>query len=454
MGKKAGFIALVPIIYFAVSGGPYGLEEIVSSVGPFFTLLLIVLVPILWTIPETMIVAELSSTYPVQGGYYKWVQMGLGNFWGFMEGWWSILYNLIDLSLYPILFTTYLKLLFPTLDFWTIYLIQLSLIWICVFLNILGIRIVGNVLAGLQAFIVLIFLYFVLSSAFHVNFDFKSVLRMPEEISLSTLAFALSLGFWNYIGFDGGSTVLGEIHNPSKNYYKAMFLTILIIVAVYFFPILAGVCIQPDWQNWTFGEFTKIANLMGSPILGILLAAGGMVFTCGLFNSLILTSTRVISTMAQDGWLPNVFGKIHKKYDTPHITILLAGMVYSLLVLVGFHKLIVFDVFLFLIAMFLEAVTLIVLRNKNPQAESNFKIPFGKVGMYFVVGLASFMILLMSVIFFFELKSSPLSFVVSLTLVLSGIPIYLLILLRRKSISLVALYTKQKVGVPVQETKN
>src|SRR3989338_8056993 len=131
MNKKAKFFTLIPIIFFSVSGGPYGLEEIVSSVGPINALLLILILPLIWTIPETMIVAELSSTYTVQGGYYRWVQMGLGRFWGFMEGWWSLLYTLIDLSLYPILFTTYLKIIFPDLQFWSVYIIQLLMIWSC-----------------------------------------------------------------------------------------------------------------------------------------------------------------------------------------------------------------------------------------------------------------------------------------------------------------------------------
>src|SRR3989338_1862342 len=129
MKLKAKLFALIPILFFSVSGGPYGLEEIVTSVGPINTLLLILIIPIVWTIPECMVVAELSSNYPVQGGYYKWVQMSMGKFWGFMEGWWSILYTLIDLYLYPILFTTYLKFFFPDLNFWQLYIIQLTVIW-------------------------------------------------------------------------------------------------------------------------------------------------------------------------------------------------------------------------------------------------------------------------------------------------------------------------------------
>ena len=77
MNNKAKLFSLISIIFFSVSGGPYGLEDIVASIGPLTTLLLILILPLVWTIPEVMIVAELSSTYPVQGGYYRWVEMGL-----------------------------------------------------------------------------------------------------------------------------------------------------------------------------------------------------------------------------------------------------------------------------------------------------------------------------------------------------------------------------------------
>lgn len=420
---KATLLTLIPILYFSVSGGPYGLEEIVTSVGPLYSLCLILLVPIIWTIPECLIVAELASTYPVQGGYYKWVQAGMGKFWGFMEGWWSILYTLIDLSLYPILFSTYVKIIFPNLDFGSMYLIQLIMIWSCITMNILGIKFVGNVLTFFQSFIVLLFIVFVIIGTKFISFDFTPALTVPDNISSTHLAFGLSLIFWNYIGFDGGSTVLEEIESPEKNFHRALLIIIPIIALLYFFPILVGLAINPDWQSWHFGEFTHIANHMNMPTFGLLLAIGGTVTTFGLFNSLILTSTRIFSVMSKDGWLPKAFAKLHKKHNTPYITIIFAGIIYSFLVLIGFYKLVIYVVFLFLLAMLLEAISLIALRKKNPNAKTRFKIPFGNFGLYLTVTLASLVIIFMAVVHLSSMDKAGVF--ISLLLVFSGIPVYI-----------------------------
>lgn len=421
--QKAKFIALIPIIFFSVSGGPYGLEEIVSSVGPINTLLLILILPVIWTIPETMIVAELASTYPVQGGYYRWVYMSLGRFWGFIEGWWSILYALIDLSLYPILFTTYLKLLFPGLDFLTVYFTQLLVIWISAYINILGIKFVSNCLTSFQSIILIAFIIFIFVGLNEISYDFSPVLNSPKDVTIKNMLFGLSLAFWNFIGWDNSTTILHEVDKPEANYHKALFITIPIIVIFYFLPLLVGLSIHTDWQNWKFGEFSYIANSMNCPLLSIALTIGGMITCLGLFNSLLLSSTRVFLTMSEDKLLPAYFSNLHKQYKTPYVAIIFLSFIFSILVLVNFQKLIIYDVFLYLCAIFLEAIALVILRKKNPNIISSFKIPFNNYGMYFFVGLACLVIILMVLVnlYFMDTVFAKLS---GLVLLFSGLPIY------------------------------
>ena len=423
--KKAKLLALVSIIFFSVSGGPYGLEEIVSSVGPLNTLLLILLLPIVWTIPETMIVAELSSSYPIQGGYYRWVQISMGRFWGFMEGWWSTLYTLIDLSLYPILFSTYLKILFPSIDSHLLYFIQLIMIWVCAVVNILGIRVVGNILTSFQFFILFTFAIFIILGMNHISFDFSSIMGSYQQPTSSKLFLGLSIAFWNFIGWDNGSTVLHEVDNPGLNYHKALFISIPIIVFFYFFPTLVGLCIHTSWQDWKFGEFSFISNSMGFPFLGTVLAVGGMLTSLGLFNSMLLSSTRVIMTLAEDKLLPSMFSAVHSKYETPHIAIIFTALAYSVLVLFSFETLIGYDVFLYLIAILLEAIALVILRKRNPDIYSHYKIPFGMAGVYCIVSIVSLVVLFMVVInlscFHGDIKTS----FFTAFLMLSGVPIYL-----------------------------
>ena len=76
-------------MFFTVSGGAYGLEDVVGSSGAGMAILLIVLTPLFWSLPTALMVAELATAMPVEGGFYFWVKRALGPFWGFQEGWWS-----------------------------------------------------------------------------------------------------------------------------------------------------------------------------------------------------------------------------------------------------------------------------------------------------------------------------------------------------------------------------
>ena len=76
------------MIYILVSGGAFGIEDMVSSSGPGLTLLLLVLLPLFWGLPMALVASELGSAIPGEGGFYVWTRRALGNFWGFQAAWW------------------------------------------------------------------------------------------------------------------------------------------------------------------------------------------------------------------------------------------------------------------------------------------------------------------------------------------------------------------------------
>ena len=57
------------MIYILVSGGSFGIEDMVSSSGPGLTLLLLILLPIFWSMPMALIASELGSALPGEGGF-------------------------------------------------------------------------------------------------------------------------------------------------------------------------------------------------------------------------------------------------------------------------------------------------------------------------------------------------------------------------------------------------
>src|SRR5580693_989282 len=114
--KKTAKLTLWPLVaatFFMVSGGTYGTEDIISGAGYGRGILLLLITPILWSLPTAFMIGELSSALPEEGGYYAWVRRGLGNFWGFQEAWLSIVASIFDMAIYPTLFVAYLKQLFP-----------------------------------------------------------------------------------------------------------------------------------------------------------------------------------------------------------------------------------------------------------------------------------------------------------------------------------------------------
>ena len=426
MKNKAKLLSLVPIIYFSVSGGPFGLEEVISAVGPLASLLLILLIPLCWTIPEALIVAELSSSFPVHGGYYRWVQIAMGRFWGFMEGWWSILYTVIDLTIYPVLFITYLKILFPLISPLHSYLIQLFVIWFCAVVNIFGIRTVGVLLIGFKVFILLSFLYFIVVCFVNVPFKFDLILNSNNNITYNNLLYGISLAFWNFIGWDNATTALHEVDDAKRNYPKALFITIPVVVFFYFLPLLASVSVDTNWHSWSFGQFSKIATQIHSPTLSVILAIGGMIMCLGIFNSLLLSSTRVFSAMSEDKLLPSYFSKLHSVHYTPYISIIFLSLLYSFLVFIDLHSLVVFDVFFYLIALLLEVISLIILRKKFGINNDSFIIPGKKAGLIVTVSMAFVTIILLLLLNLFGLFYSSQNVFVLFLLVFSGIPLYIL----------------------------
>jgi basic amino acid/polyamine antiporter, APA family len=71
------------------TGGPFGLEDMVTTSGPGMTLIYLLVLPFFWCIPVSLVSAELTTAMPVEGGFYRWTRAAFGDFWGFLAGWWN-----------------------------------------------------------------------------------------------------------------------------------------------------------------------------------------------------------------------------------------------------------------------------------------------------------------------------------------------------------------------------
>lgn len=380
-------LQLTAVMFFTVSGGPYGLEPLLHYVGGSVGLLLIFLVPLLWSVPAILMVLELNGMMPLNGGYYQWVKSGLGLKWGFLEGWWTWMFSFVDLAIYPVLFVQYLSFFFPAIEPYRIE-ICLLLIWSGAALNMFGIVPVGrsSVVLGLVVLVPFLIL-FVRAWASHEIAGAGAMVLQPHPLGASALAMGMFTVMWNYLGWDNASPFAEEVHQPVRSYLKSMVAAFILIVLVYAMAVFSAMGAGVNAEMLQAEGFPYLGLSLGGWYLGALLSAGGMASALGLFLSMLLSISRVPKAMADDALLPKLLTRIHHRFNAPYVSILLCAIVVSGMVLWSFDELLIIDVTLYSSALFLEFAALIRLRIHQPERPRPFRIPLNVSGLITMVTL-------------------------------------------------------------------
>lgn len=412
--RQIRLLPLVALIYFSVAGGPFSLEESISSSGAGMTIVLIVVIPIIFAVPCSLMNAELGSALPLEGGYYAWVKIGLGKFWGFMEGMISWVSSWLDTALYPVIFVDYLATWFPDLQRGNHVIVSLwngtfslDAHWAAAlafmaplaYLNARGSRLVGDTSVGLLIVMLIPFVVLVVLG-FHHWFTTAGVEPLhpftPEGLSPRQAAGAgLAIMIWNYIGFDSVSTAGGEIDNPRRTYPLALLISVPLIMITYLLPVLAALASglhAGDVTAWTDGDFAQAGALLGGSWLQSAIVVSAMVAQIGLFSSLLLSGSRVPAVLAADHYLPESLARINPRTGTPITSIVVSCLIFSVFVAMDFVTLIDADVILLLLAIVLEFAALIALRYRFPQMRRPFTVPFGWFGAFGVAVVPTLMV--------------------------------------------------------------
>jgi amino acid transporter len=402
--KKVGTLSLVFILYFSTSGGPHTVEALVQEIGPGMAALMLLLVPVLWSLPEVLIVGELSSMLPVEGGYYRWVDRAFGKFWAFQNGWLTYMYSLVDMAIYPILFNQYLAWFAPDLGPVARWLISLGVIWVPTLINLRGAVPVGRISIVAGLFIIIGFALASFAAIPRIDHNPLAPFSNDAGRGMNGMAVGLSIALWNFIGWDNASTVEGEVRDAGRTYPRALAITLPLVMVGYFLPLLTTLG-ATDWTMWRDGGWPEIVGTaVGGGGLGKVLAGwvalGGMVSALALFNALLLSYSRIPFVMAQDNLLPAMFAKTDER-GTPVQAVLLAAGLYSLFALLPLGQLVVADVVLYALALSLEFGALIALRKKEPALRGSFRIPVGRAGVI-VLALLPLSILITVVVLSFR----------------------------------------------------
>jgi amino acid transporter len=383
--KRAGLFYFVFVMFAYTTGGPFGMEEMVTTSGPGLTLVYLLLIPFFWCIPVSLVAAELTTAIPVEGGFYRWVRAGYGNFWGFLAGWWNWSASWLLGGSYAVLFSDYLAIFFPWLVGWKHYLVCVALISLLAYVNIRGIQMVGIVSTVLEFSVLIPVLLLCAIAATKWQHNPFHPFTPPHVPAFQVFGVGLALGLWLYSGYEQCSSVAEEIENPQRNFPLALAVVVPLSIAAYFLPALFSLAALGDWENWNTAHLSKAAELIGGSWLGVVMTVAAMLCNVSLLNATVLTSTRMPSSMAEDGYLPPVFAAKHAKFGTPWIAILISSAIYALLAFHTLAQLLTVYVWLRSLVTVLTVLAAWKLRKTQPGLQRPFRIPWGNAGLAYVV---------------------------------------------------------------------
>ena len=274
---------------------------------------------------------RLSSKFAEEGGPYVYAKNTISRFAGFITGWLWLFANIVAGATVSLGLASYVSSLLPILP---IVPIAISSILILVILNIVGIKqssIFNAVLVILKLSALSLFIVIGFS---HLNFS------LYEPFSPNGIKGVLSsaaLIFFAYTGFGRPATAAEEIKDPKHTVPRSIVIALILSSIVY---ILVGIV------STGLIPYQKVAN-SGSPItdaieygikiywLKIFVSFAAIVATVSVLLTTIIGVSRVSFAMARDDLLPKVFSKMHKKFSTPYLAILITGIVMAILPLFG-----------------------------------------------------------------------------------------------------------------------
>jgi amino acid transporter len=376
--RELGLVPLAAIVFFNVSGGPYGVEDAVSSFGPGLVLLLLALTPLVWSLPVSLAMAELAAAMPDEGGFVTWVRRAFGPFWAFQVGWWSWIDSFFDVAVYPALFVEYLKFWYPAMSAGERWLLAVLFIVALTTLNVLGVRPTGRAAVALSILALLpVAALVVVGVATASQAPWRPLVAEGRTVGAG-LGVGLAVVMWNYSGWDTPSTCLGEARAPEHAFRRALFLALPVIAAAYLLPVGAVLATgTTDWAKWETGALPMLARAVGGDWLGHAVAVGAVVSAAGLFLTLLLTNSRLPYVLARDGLMPAWLGAIHPRFGTPWAAVVVSAALYAAFAIFSFKELIVLNVWLYSISLLVELAAFVQLRLSEPGMARPWRVPGG-----------------------------------------------------------------------------
>lgn len=383
-----------------------------AAAGPV-TLTLWVVAALLFFIPQGLAVIELSSRFPSSGGIYDWTKRALGDGHGFVCGWCYWINNVLyypNLLISAAVIATYAigKGDTPLKDDLTFVTVTtLVCLWLAVILNIVGVGTgkwlqnaggVGTYIPGALVILVGLIAWFTQPAANHI----AAADLLPKKADYDSLNLWISIAF-AYAGLELSATMGDEVENPKRNLPLSIYIAAPLIGVMYLAGTSAVLWVIPRGEvNVVAGFLQTIQVGMArlSPALFWVAPVCAILYTIGNIGGVgawLTGPARVAFAIGLDRYFPPAFGRIHPRWRTPYVAILVEAALATVLLLifvagkgtqVGQVYLILLSaqVLIYFIPYIYLFVVFILHRRREGVSDEVMAAPGGMLGVY-VLGL-------------------------------------------------------------------
>ena len=358
-----------------ISSGLFVLPGLAYKIsGP--AMILAYMLASLLIIPSMLAKAELSTAMPKAGGTYFFIDRSLGPVLGTFGGfanWFSIslksAFALVGIGAFAVLIK-------PDISYTEIKLIAIAACLIFTVFNIVSVKLTGYSQVMLVISLIVILLIYI-GRGFISTHPERYIPFMPK--GFWSVVSTAGLVFVSFGGLTKISSIAEEVENPTRNIPLGMILSYLLVTALYILAIAVTVGIT-DGQSLS-GSLIPLAlgasEVMGTPGL-IMLSIAAMTAFVTTANAGILAASRSPLAMSRDQLLPVFIGKVHPKFKTPVISILItSGFMIAVILFLQIEDLVKTASTLMIILFILVNISVIIMRESKIQNyRPKFKIPF------------------------------------------------------------------------------
>ncbi|KAL3767923.1 hypothetical protein ACHAWO_001819 [Cyclotella atomus] len=379
-------LTLAMIIFYNVTGGPFGIEPTVKAAGNLYAIIGVALFPFLWAIPEVYMTFRLSTLYPCASGGVLWCETAFGPSTGLMQGYLGWIGGVVNGATYPALLYEYIMSQFysdkgesevnPLIR----YSFMMLMVLLMTLINYRGLDCVGK--GATLMYIISMSAFLVMTILAIPKIDPQRWLQTPEpgtkeeqfdDDSLSTTGWLpmVNLGgiefrvfintlYWNFNNFDQAGHY--SVSAPKKKFKRGLAIALFLCSTAYLIPILAATGATTIAQaDWKAGTFAVAATEIGGNWLGSWVVVSSAISVISSFNAEIAADSMQLMGMSDRAKLPSVFSH-RSPFGTPTYSIMLCLIVVASVLPLDFALIVEMTNFAYCVSVTLEFASFIKLQ--------------------------------------------------------------------------------------------